>query len=107
MGIVRLGTRILGLFRVGLHVRRGDVSPQGLRAFPGFENDETVRSVRGLKRSDRRGVDVTGIFDAPLFGVHIGNVGAKGGQKLVAAARMGGYDGDYADHLYSRVLVRR
>jgi hypothetical protein len=46
--------------------------------------------------------------------VHIGNVGAKGGQKFVAAAWIGGYDGDYADHLLlslfspgSRAAVRR
>ena len=73
--------------------------PQRLRAFPGFENDKSIRPEFGLEWADVRGVDVTGIFDAPFFRVHIGNVGAKGGQKLLATARIGGDDGDYADHV--------
>jgi len=63
-------------------VRRRDVRPQLLRALPGFENNETVLPVSRLERADGRGVDVTRIFDAPLFCVHIGDVGAKGGQKF-------------------------
>ncbi len=43
-----------------------------------LENDQTVRPVVRLKCANGRGVDVTGIFDASLFGMHIGNVSAKG-----------------------------
>ena len=75
------------------------MSPQRLWGIPGFENDQRVRPELGLEWADVRGVDVTGIFDAPFFPVHVGNVGAKGGQKLLAAARIGGDDGDYADHV--------
>ena len=78
-------------------MRGRDVGPQRLGAFPGFENDETVRPVVRLERANGHGVDVTGIFDASLFGMHIGDVSAKGFRSFTAAG-MGGDDGDDADH---------
>ena len=88
-------------------MRRRNVIPQRLRTFPGFENNKAIRPEIGLEWTDRRGVNVAGIFNASLFGVHVGNVGAKSGQKFVTAARIGGDDGDDADHLLFSLFFAR
>jgi carbonic anhydrase len=47
-------------------------------------------------RADARSVNVRSVFDASLFRPHRLDVGAKGGQDLISAATLGGYDGDDA-----------
>ena len=67
-----------------------------------FEHDESIRPDLRLNRTDARSVGVRRIFDATLFRPHRRDVGAKRGQELVAAARLGGYDGDHTEHCRSR-----
>ncbi len=49
---------------------------QRLGAFPGFENDKSVRPELSLKWADVRSIDMVGV---PLFRPYRGNVGMKGG----------------------------
>ena len=93
-----VGEQVLGLGRVGRHVRRGRVRLERIDALPLLDDDEAVGTELGLDLEVARRVDRGAVLDAALFGAHGGNVGAEGFENGLALAGFGGDDGDDVDH---------
>ena len=85
---------ILGLLTISLHMGCSGMGFEVIGAFPFFEEDKGIWSVRGLKASPAFRIDGGLVFNAAVLGMDRGEIAAGEFQKRITLTWLGGDDGN-------------